>query len=281
MTKRIIFGGLMIVVGAALLWLDWWLESRHRGAVQGAVPAAILVLLIVPAFRELARLAGGAGATVLPVSGLVGCLALATVPFWGAIAVGRSAAHRPMLVTLSLIVAAVFAEQMFRRRTDEVLPRLGSTFLAVMYLGVGGAMILSIRTGWGVPTLVLFLAAVKATDIGAYFTGSACGRHKLIPWLSPGKSWEGLAGGLACGAAAGAIAASVLSLDLAPWQAAIFGVIVGLAGQFADLCESLLKRSAKAKDSGKALPEFGGILDIIDSPLLAAPVAHVLLALMT
>ena len=281
MTKRIIFGGLMIVAAAGLLWADWWLESRHRIAAPGVVLAAILVLLTVPAFRELARLSDAAGGPVLPVSGLVGCLGLAMLPVWGPMAVGRAAMYPLLLLTLSLIVAAVFAEQMIRRRTDDVLRRLGSTFLAVMYLGVGGAMILSIRTGWGVPTLVLFLAAVKATDVGAYFTGSACGRHKLIPWLSPGKSWEGLAGGLACGAVVGAIAASVLPLDLAPWQAAIFGVIVGLAGQFADLCESLLKRSAKAKDSGKAVPEFGGVLDIVDSPLLAAPVAQILLILMT
>jgi phosphatidate cytidylyltransferase len=166
--------------------------------------------------------------------------------------------------------------------------RVSATLLAVVYLGAGAALMLAIRMDerLGVPALVLFLAAVKFTDIGAYFTGTAIGRHKLIPWLSPGKTWEGLAGGLA--AAAGIsmlvvwafrhVQSAHLSLSYA--QAAIFGVVVGGIGQFGDLSESLLKRSAQVKDSGSLVPEFGGILDILDSPLLAAPPAYVLLAVM-
>ena len=61
------------------------------------------------------------------------------------------------------------------------------------------------------------------------------------------------------------------------WQAGVFGACVGLAGQFGDLCESLLKRSAGVKDSGAVLPEFGGVLDIVDSPLLASPAGLLLL----
>ncbi|MCP4379805.1 MAG: phosphatidate cytidylyltransferase, partial [bacterium] len=117
-------------------------------------------------------------------------------------------------------------------------------------------------------------------DIGAYFTGSAIGKHKLIPWLSPGKSWEGLIGGLVTAAGVSILITHLAGLEIAIWQSAIFGVVIGLAGQFGDLCESLLKRSAKLKDSSKMVPEFGGILDIIDSPLLAAPVAYALFAIM-
>ena len=127
---------------------------------------------------------------------------------------------------------------------------------------------------------MLFLAAVKCTDIGAYFVGSAVGRHKLIVWLSPGKSWEGLIGGLAFAAGVSILVAWAWKIDAAVWEAAVFGVAVALAGQFGDLCESLLKRSARVKDSGAALPEFGGVLDLLDSPLLAAPVGYVLLAAM-
>jgi len=105
--------------------------------------------------------------------------------------------------------------------------------------------------------------------------------------LSAGKSWEGLFGGLALGAGASVLAMLVMNQltpldkpDLLIWQAALFGGIVGLAGQFGDLSESLLKRSAHVKDSGAVLPEFGGVLDIIDSLVFAAPIGIVVLSLM-
>jgi phosphatidate cytidylyltransferase len=174
-------------------------------------------------------------------------------------------------------VAGVFLEQMIRHRLDAALARVGATLLAVAYLGVGAAVMLAIRVDKGVPALILFLAAVKCTDIGAYFTGSAIGRHKLIAWLSPGKSWEGLFGGLAAAAGVSMLVVWLLGMRMSLAWAAGFGVIVGAVGQFADLCESLLKRSAKIKDSGALVPEFGGVLDVLDSPLLAAPAAYVLL----
>jgi phosphatidate cytidylyltransferase len=130
--------------------------------------------------------------------------------------------------------------------------------------------------------LVIFLAAAKFTDIGAYFTGSFIGKHKMIPWLSPGKSWEGLVGGLATAAGISVLLAwLLLEGDQPPLRMwAIFGPVVGLAGQFGDLCESLLKRAAGAKDSGALVPEFGGVLDMLDSVLLSAPVATVVLVAM-
>ena len=128
---------------------------------------------------------------------------------------------------------------------------------------------------WGLAGAML---TVKASDMGAYFTGMAIGRHKMIPWLSPAKSWEGLAGGIAFAAAAGgALAAWSWSLDdprdHVPVALGIgAGAALGLVGTFGDLAESLLKRSAGIKDSGRVLPGMGGVLDVLDSPLLAGPV---------
>ena len=127
--------------------------------------------------------------------------------------------------------------------------------------------------------VVTILLCVKATDIGAYFTGKTLGRHKLIRWLSPGKTWEGLAGGLAVASLVGLACAPALG-ELSWWQGLIFGGVVGFVGQCGDLLESLMKRDADVKDSGSFIPGFGGVLDVIDSPLVAAPVAYLLFSLM-
>ena len=109
---------------------------------------------------------------------------------------------------------------------------------------------------------------VKFTDIGAYFGGRAFGKHKLIFWLSPGKTWEGLFFGLLTAGLVGVpFAALGLPAHVPWWKGFIFGVVIGGIGQLGDLLESLMKRDAEVKDSRQLVPGFGGILDIIDSPL--------------
>jgi phosphatidate cytidylyltransferase len=130
--------------------------------------------------------------------------------------------------------------------------------------------------------ILMILLVVKFTDIGAYFGGRALGRRKLIPWLSPGKTWEGLFFGLLTAGIVGAICAPFVSppnYHLQWWKGFIFGVVIGGIGQLGDLLESLMKRDAEVKDSGQLVPGFGGILDIIDSPLVAAPFAYLLFSL--
>lgn len=285
MKTRIILGVVMIAAVAGLLWLDWYIqhaaEAGHEWAhkMPLAVPLVpLIVVLTVAAFREIARLARPCQVRLLFVSGLLGALALAMFPFLAHLTVMIPPTKEGLMATLGGVLLLVFAEQIIRHRSNQALRSVAGTMLAVVYLGVGGAMVLNIRYDHHVPGLVLFLAAVKATDIGAYFVGSAIGRHKLAPSISPGKTWEGLLGGLAAGACAAVFVARLLGIrQLELHYAGIFGVIVALAGQFADLCESALKRSAGVKDSGHVVPGFGGVLDIIDSPLLAAPVAWVLL----
>jgi phosphatidate cytidylyltransferase len=183
----------------------------------------------------------------------------------------------------ALLVLAVFVAQIRTKSLDRALPRIAATLLGMFYLGLGAGLILQLRM-MALPLLVLFLLAVKFMDIGAYFVGSAIGRHKMIPWLSPAKSWEGLLGGMvvSAGATVGGVylLVAILGEGFAPgpiglWAA--WAVLTGLAGQLGDLCESLIKRAADAKDSGAVVPQFGGVLDMLDSPLLAAPAAIVLL----
>ena len=279
-------GSALTAALCGLLWLDYWLGLGRGpawlgGRQAGALMTAVVAVLAVAGFAEVARMAAAIGVRLLSVSGTVGLLALCTFPFWSRISTGGGPADSTaVLVLLAGVLAGVFIEQMIRARTADAFHRISATLLAVLYLGVGGALILALRVAHGTALLVVFLAGVKGMDIGAYFTGKAMGRHKMIPWLSPGKSWEGLVGGtvVAAGGAAAVCAACGPGATNLSWiQGALFGALVGLAGQVGDLCESLLKRSARVKDSGEVLPEFGGVLDVLDSPLLAAPVAHALI----
>jgi phosphatidate cytidylyltransferase len=310
MKNRILFGTIMILAVTGLFLLDGWMQQQAQSYVQEArrsdptvrpligLPMALLVVgLVLTAFLEITRFCSAVGVMILRVSGMIGATMLATLPFWrqwmspsvpppAGISPAGAAPLADVLLLLGLITLLVFGEQMVRCRIDEAIRQISATFLAIAYLGVGAALILYIRIDLGLGVLIVFLVSVKFTDIGAYFTGRAIGKHKMIPWLSPGKSWEGLAGGVLVAAAMGALVTWLLSLTgsalwmahpLSPLTAAIFAGVVGLAGQFADLCESLLKRNAGLKDSGALVPNFGGVLDILDSPLLSAPVALAML----
>ena len=95
------------------------------------------------------------------------------------------------LLTVAAVLGLLFLAQMAGHRTEQAIRRLAGTMLGVVCLGGLAAVVLAIRVRFGMASLVLFLAAVKVMDIGAYFVGTAFGRHKLIPWLSPGKRLGG------------------------------------------------------------------------------------------
>lgn len=124
--------------------------------------------------------------------------------------------------------------------------------------------------------LACFLIVVtKMTDIGAYLVGSRFGRHKMMPILSPKKTWEGLAGGFVFAAGAGYLLVALfpgrLALIEPRWIIAL-GVVIAAASVVGDLAESVVKRDARVKDSGRLIPGIGGALDLIDSILFTAPI---------
>jgi phosphatidate cytidylyltransferase len=120
------------------------------------------------------------------------------------------------------------------------------------------------------PSLMMLLLVVWAADIGAYFTGRAFGRHKLAPRVSPGKTWEGLAGGLAAAVLVAAAGGAWLPVARGPFI--LICMFVCLFSVVGDLSESLFKRQAGVKDSGALFPGHGGVLDRVDSLTAAAPV---------
>jgi phosphatidate cytidylyltransferase len=121
--------------------------------------------------------------------------------------------------------------------------------------------------------IVLFvMAVVWLNDAGAYFIGRRFGRHRLLPRVSPGKTWEGSLGGLVVGLLVAVLFAVIVGRN--PWTGLLAGLVVSVAGQVGDLVESNFKRFVGAKDSGGVLPGHGGVLDRFDSALFALPAAY-------
>ena len=140
--------------------------------------------------------------------------------------------------------------------------------VALRELGDGGTQ--------GRDWLLLALAVTFATDVGAFFTGRSVGRHRMAPTISPGKTWEGVAGGLVSSIAASLVVGQVLSLEPPAWQVALLGLAASVAAQMGDLWESRLKRISQVKDAGSIIPGHGGVLDRLDSLLWSVPTVYYL-----
>jgi phosphatidate cytidylyltransferase len=191
-----------------------------------------------------------------------------------------------LVSALATTLLLAFAVEMLSFETPgQAIMRIAQTVLVVLYLGLLPCFLVQLRRPGALPSeeeawystaaLALAIFVPKCCDIGAYFTGRLMGRHKLSPILSPGKTWEGVAGGLVAAALAAIGIRLLVPRMTSDWMtAAALGVCLAIAGIFGDLAESLIKRDRARKDASSMLPGFGGILDVIDSILFAAPVAY-------
>lgn len=208
-------------------------------------------------------------------------------------------------VAFSLLVLLAFLREMRKYEApDKSVLNLSLTIFGWSYLGWLLAVLVELRVGQVTPahgilaigTLILF---VKLGDTGAYTVGRLIGRHKVTPVLSPGKTWEGVAGAVVWAMLGGwavatywvpqlSLAEAAAPLSTTDYPAAslfsnfpltarwiIYGGVLALVGMLGDLAESLLKRDLGRKDSSDWLPGFGGTLDLLDSILFAGPVAYV------
>lgn len=191
------------------------------------------------------------------------------------------------LAFIALVVLASFVPVLFRplegRATLWAIVYSIAGFLYVPWLSSFMTRVLYLpgveTDGWlrGLPYLVFLIAATKFTDCGAYVMGSLIGKHKMIPHISPGKTWEGM-----IGAALGALGAGLAVYFawqhrmplLTPLSASILCLILAAVCVVGDLAESVIKRCLEVKDSGNFLPGIGGSLDLIDSLLFTAPVFY-------
>lgn len=180
-----------------------------------------------------------------------------------------------MIAVILLFVAAVRSSLL-----NEILPAVAGTLLGAMYCFLPWRFAVDLRAG-SVHLLFFALALNWASDSAAFYVGRKLGKHPLAPVVSPKKSWEG-----AIASVAGSALFGVLYLGhfypLLPWYKVLAMAVLGnVAGQFGDLAESALKRSAGVKDSGTLLPGHGGVLDRLDSSLFALPVILLILRVST
>ena len=285
--QRLITGPLLILAILGIVWIDARVDaaSIERGLPPGLVLAGLLVVLSVLIAREVAAFLRATGA---PVSGGVCAIAamLGLVGTAGSTLAQTKVGVAGIVATALALILLLALLRMSRDRDPKgSLLLVGGALLAGVYGGVlpgFWALIRLEHTPW---LLVAAILTTKSSDIGAYFTGMTIGRHKMIPWLSPKKTWEGLLGGIVFAAAVGGVlahfsAALPQESDRYPWWVgAVAGALAAVVGQAGDLAESAFKRDAGLKDSGRILPGMGGVLDVLDSPLFTGPLFYWLLRL--
>ena len=273
---RLLFGTLMALFFTAAVIFDGWMDGSlstltENTPVQGTGFCILIALLIVPGQFELSRLAAAKNLKIfLPVS------VTATILFAASRYLQQLVDFQPetyLSLLSAFVLLALLLYQYKTHGTSGVLANCGASYFSILYLGLLSSFCVAIRIEFGLWPLLMFAYVVKSADIGAYSIGSLFGKHKFSPKISPGKTWEGMGG-----AVAAAIIVAIgfaLICDIMPWwPAVIFGLCFAFAGQFGDLAESMIKRDAEQKDSANKVPGFGGVLDIVDSSLVAAPLAY-------
>jgi len=292
LSTRLAMGTLLVLALAAGIWVDeCWGRTAH-----GWLPAypcwfVISLSSVALGCRELLQLFKHRDirtSTLLTYLCVIGV----TVSNWsagpgtarggGSLVTGANVGFVFFAVCLAGM-AMLLREAWVYREPGHATTSAAGGVLAVLYLGVLASFLIQLR--WqsaGLLALTMHIAAAKCGDIGAYFGGRALGRIKLCPLLSPNKTVEGAVCGLVASIVGAVAVDAVGPVLIGRWfpmtflAAGIFGLVVGVAAQVGDLVESLIKRDCQQKDASNLVPGFGGILDVLDSPLFAAPVGYFL-----
>lgn len=294
---RLTLGAVFIGLLVALFWID------ARGIGDWHYPGIALVplalLLTIGGTKEYLSLVRMREPDVLRCSLYAGNIAL----------VATAAIRNPhaslnwQLAAFAVAFLLQVVIEVFRYdkdRSQRVTERLGLGVLGLVYIGLLMSFVVRLRVVGHASLfpLISMLVVVKSADIGAYTVGRLFGKHKLAPKLSPGKTVEGLFGGLLFSLLGAAVVShftyfavdhvgtdssggmlietsnmTMVGVPSQFWNWFAYAIVVSITGTLGDLIESLFKRDFGRKDSSDWMPGFGGVLDLIDSPLLAAPVA--------
>ena len=236
--------------------------------VPVAFPVVAAVAMVL-AVLELTRALGQGGLRLPQVPLLVGVIGMvvSTVVFG---AVG-------LLVATAAAVCVLILWRVTESMGLTALRDVAGGVFALAWVPFLGCFLLLLFAQEQGPMLVLLaILGPVGNDIGGYIAGVLFGKHPMAPTISPKKSWEGFFGSLLLGTAA-VTAVGTFALGMPVWAGIVIGVVLVLVSTCGDLAESLLKRDLGIKDMGHLLPGHGGMLDRVDSILLAAPTTYVML----
>jgi phosphatidate cytidylyltransferase len=268
---RVIGAPLLLAALGSILYLDY-----HRQTTIGL--SSLLVLVAVLSIVEFYGMCVVKGIPVARIAGMIS-VAVLFIPWESLLAVHPAVADwrrwLPFALIFYLLVKLVFRYGVFPPEA-AALTLLGYFYISLLsFLGAP-----PIPRSLTVFYLLFLLACGKGSDMAAFVVGKSIGRHKMTPVVSPNKTWEG---GIAGGIVGTAVGFAVLwatplhaeKFKHVPVTALLFfALVVTIAAQVGDLVKSAFKRWAGVKDSGRLLPEFGGMIDMVDSFIVAAPVAH-------
>ena len=292
--KRLCAASFMVVLLTLALWADFYYLK------DGLLLHALFLTGTFLSFREFWPLCRATGHQTFSVWGTFSGCALVVVHYCSmrlALDPGGNAFKHGMDLSTGALAVAILGTFILTAKRHKFEASLGGvavTSLGLLYIFFLPSFVLKLRymgtdgvlggndwNAFGNKMVIATIVLAKGCDVWAYIIGRQWGRHKLVPALSPGKTVEGLAGGLA-----GSVA---LSLFLR-WEpigvfsgfslptTCLLGLCIGLAAVMGDLTESLLKRSAGTKDAGQIVPGYGGALDVVDSLMVAGPVAYFLIS---
>lgn len=285
---RLLLGTLFIAILGALIYLD----SVSTTAGMYLLPIALLFAVLAAGEmirlgtygdRKPPKLSIYVGTTLVVASNFIPRL----IPDFPAdCPIGNLG--WPLLAMAAATLLVVFSELLRFESAAKAAANVSYAIFSIAYVGVLLSFVVQIRyigdSHWGILSLASLLIVTKMSDIGAYFVGRAVGRNKLAPKISPGKTIEGFVGGIAFSCIGAWLTYAILApqvfdiqVQYAWWSLIVYGILLATAGVVGDLTESVMKRAADKKDSSAWLPGFGGILDMLDSVLTAAPVAFLFL----
>ena len=267
--------GIMKRIIASLIFIPCLIIIARRG---GYYYLALINIMIFIGLWEFYRMMEAKGLKPYKAMGIMSGLALSWYIFF------QQGVYANLF--LSIIFIGIMVLELARKEKGLAVYHISVTVFGVFYIGWLGSHLILLRElphikgldySLGFSFVIVTFALTWCYDTGAFFIGSWFGKRKLFPSISPGKTLEGAIGGVLCSLLGIFAARATIAPYLTIVQAVGLAIIASVVGQLGDLCESMIKRDAKIKDSSRTIPGHGGVLDRFDSLLFTAPLIYYVL----